>query len=111
LYSMDPSFKENQESEFLNIKLSKRNPLSQNAKTASRIEFEIMSKYIKKAAVNADKAIKSGNISIKPYCSSGIKPCDYCPFGEICMFDAKLDGYRTETKPENAYEYMKKEVD
>lgn len=111
LYHMDPSIKENSESEFLNIKLSKNGSLSQNSKTASRSEFEIMSKYIKKAAINADKEIKSGNISIKPYCSSAINPCEYCPYGEICMFDAKFDGYRIGTKPENPYEYMKKEVD
>jgi ATP-dependent helicase/nuclease subunit B len=111
LYAMDTSLKGSSKSDFLNITLSKSTPLSQNSKTASRREFEIMSKYIKKAAVDTDKAIKSGNISIKPYFSSSIKPCDYCPFGEICMFDAKLDGYRMETKPENVYEYMEKEVD
>lgn len=111
LFSMDPSLGEGSASDFLNIKINKSGGLYKNSPVASRSEFEIMSKYIKKAAVDADKEIKSGNISIKPYCSGNATPCDYCPYGEICLFDKNHDGYRMSTNAENAYEYMKKEVE
>ncbi|MCR4692648.1 MAG: exodeoxyribonuclease V subunit gamma [Firmicutes bacterium] len=111
LYSMDASLNESQKSEFLNIKITKDGNLYKNSPVASRREFEIMKKYIKKSAVFADKEIKSGNISIKPYCQGSMTPCDYCPFGEICMFDKKHDGYRMAINAENAFEYMEKEVD
>ncbi|MBR4173068.1 MAG: PD-(D/E)XK nuclease family protein, partial [Clostridia bacterium] len=110
LCQMDPNLAENTKSEFLNVGFTSKGEITANSKVASRKDFDILTKYIRKAAVDADKAIKSGNIDIKPYRGSS-SPCDYCGFKEICMFDEHLDGYRFETKAENVYEFMEKEVD
>ena len=111
LYSMDPEIEENLKSEFLNISFKKDGSVTKRSKVATRHNFDILAKYIKKSAVDADKAIKSGNIDIKPYKSGKGTPCDYCGFKEICLFDEKPDGYRTQTKVEDIYAFMEKEVD
>ena len=111
LYHMDPDIKETEKSEFLNVKFNKDGSIPKKSRIASRKDFEILTKYTRKAAVDADKAIKSGNIDIKPYRSGNKIPCEYCSFKEVCMFDEKLDGYRFETALENVYDFMEKEVD
>ena len=111
LYDMDSSLTEKNESDFLKIKFDTKGNLYKNTKIASRTQFEIMSKYIKKAAVEADKSIKSGNISITPYCSGSLVPCSYCPYSEICLFDTKNGQYRMPAHYDDAFEYMKGEIE
>ena len=111
LYSMDPEIEENLKSEFLNISFKKDGTATKRSKIATRHDFDILARYIKKSAVDADIAIKSGNIDIKPYKSGNSTPCDYCGFKEICLFDEKYDDYRTQTKTEDVYAFMEKEVD
>ena len=111
LYSMDPAIEETSKSEFLNISFKADGNATKRSKIATRHNFEILAKYIKKSAVDADCAIKSGNIEIKPYKSGNATPCDYCGFKEVCLFDEKLDGYRLQTDTEDLYAFMEKEVD
>ena len=111
LYQMDYALSESGKSEFLNVSLKSDGSLPKKSRITSRKNFEILARYTKKAAVDADRAIKSGNIDIKPYRSGNSSSCEYCGFKEVCMFDEKADGYRFETKVEDVYDYMKKEVD
>ena len=111
LYQMDPDIAETAKSEFLNVKFNSDGAIPKKSRITARKDFEILTKYTKKAAVDADTAIKSGNIDIKPYRSGNKTPCEYCSFKEVCMFDEKLDGYRFETAIDDVYDFMKKEVD
>lgn len=111
LYQMDPALSETQKSEFLNVGFNSDGAIPKRTRITARKDFEILAKYMKKSALDADKAIKSGNIDIKPYKSGNNTPCEYCNFKEVCMFDARLDKYRFGTNAENAYDIMKKEVD
>ena len=110
LCQMDSDISAGAESEFLNVKRDKDGNFKKGAHIASREQFDIMAKYVKKAAVDADRAIKSGNIDIKPYCVGTNVPCSYCSFSDICMFDKKHDKCRMEKTAEDIYEYMEKEV-
>ncbi len=40
------------------------------------------------------KTMISGDIAIKPYRHGPKTACDWCPYGAICMFDAKMHSYR-----------------
>ena len=110
LCRMDSEIAAGGESDFLNVLPDKNGNYQKGAHVASRKQFDIMSKYVKKAAVDADRAIKGGNIEIKPYCSGNNTPCSYCSFSDICMFDKKNGKYRMEQEVADIYEYMEKEV-
>lgn len=110
LYQMDYALSDNSKSEFLNVGFNKDGSIPAKTRITARKDFEILSRYIRKSAVNADKEIKSGNIDIKPYRSGNFTPCDYCNFKEICLFDEKLDGYRLASNIENVFDFMEKEV-
>lgn len=111
LYLMDAAISAGGKSEFLNVAPESDGTFQQSRSIASLEQFDIMKKYVKKAAVDADRAIKAGNIEIKPYCSGGTLPCKYCPFNEICMFDSNKDAHRAAANIENIYEQMEKEVE
>jgi len=108
---MDNHFSEKSSSDFLPISLTQKGDIKSRSSVTSRKEFEILSRYIKKAVIDADKNIKSGKIDINPYKCGESTPCQYCDFYEVCLFDAKLDGYRLSKKAENAFDFMQKEVE
>ena len=109
IFSMDSSLLYSNESDFLNVKLNKDGSLNKKSDVQSRKDFEIMVRYIKKAAVDTDKNIRSGNISIKPYGGDG-SPCKYCAYSEVCMFDSNLDGCRNPVGTDDVISYMEQEV-
>ncbi len=111
IMDMDKNFAENQTSDFMSINLKKDGTFSSSSKITSRKNFDIMSKYIRKAVIDADKSLRSGNIDIKPYNCGGKTPCNYCNFKDVCLFDAKLYGYRTNSVADNVYESMEKEIE
>ena len=110
LCQMDRAIAGGAESDFLEVHSDDDGNFKEGSHIASRKQFDIMAKYVKKAAVDADRSIKAGNISKTPYCSGKSSPCSYCSFADICMFDKKHDKYRMEKKVEDIYGYMEKEV-
>lgn len=107
---MDSTFSNSMSSDFLPIKINKNGTLSAHSSAVSQKEFEIISNYIKKSVIDADKAIESGNIDIMPYKNGENTPCKYCDFKEICMFDSHFDSYRIKKKTDNIIDFMEKEV-
>ena len=110
LCQMDHGIAKGEKSDFLNVSSDKNGKFPKGAHIASKEQFDIMTRYVKKAAVDADRAIKAGNIDIKPYSGGSGAPCSYCSFADICMFDKKRDEYRMENKADDIYDYMEKEV-
>ncbi len=108
-FDMDSTLSENLESDFLNISLKKDGTLSASSQVTSRKTFDLLSDYMKKAVIDTDKAIKSGNISISPYRDGQASPCNYCDYHEICMSSG--EGCRKLfSSDEKALEFIKKEV-
>ena len=110
LLQMDRNISDGAESDFLDVSPDDNGNFRKGAHIASRKQFDIMARYVKKAAVDADRSIKSGNIDILPYCSGKNTPCSYCSFSDICMFDKKHGSYRMGKSVEDIYEYMETEV-
>lgn len=112
LANMDPDVMESGESDFLNIKIkTDGKSLYENSQVASRDTFNLLCSYMKKAVIDTDNAIKSGDISIRP-CSGDANPCKYCNYKEICMFDDNVKGFRHLIKGKaEALEFIKKEVE
>ena len=71
--------------DFMKLKLKKDGYPDASSKVTSRERFRLLMDYVKKAAVDADRRIKGGEIGITPYCDAYSAACDYCPFGEICL--------------------------
>lgn len=107
-FDMDPTLLENAESDFLNISLKKDGTLSSSSQVTSRKTFDLLSDYMKKAVIDTDIAIKSGNISITPYRDGQSSPCNYCDYHEICMQDGGCR--KLFSSDEKALEFIKKEV-
>lgn len=53
----------------------------------SRKQFEYLQKYVNKIIKQISQEIMSGNISITPYYKKKKKPCEYCKYKSICVFD------------------------
>ncbi|MDD6735618.1 MAG: hypothetical protein PUE13_04820, partial [Clostridiales bacterium] len=98
-------------SEFLNVALKKDNSLTKASQVTTRANFDILEKYAAKTAVDTDRQIKSGNISINP-CKNGENTvCTYCKFREACMFDTEYDSFRRlPANDDIAMELMRKEI-
>jgi len=112
LTDMDASLITCDESEFLNISFKKDGTLSKSSQFTSREVFNELCDYMKKAVIDANKAIKDGDIRISPYKNGQNSPCSYCDFKEVCMFDGIGSGYRKLiSKDSVALEFMKKELE
>lgn len=94
LTDMDESLMTEKESEFLNVAFTQKGPLTTSSQVASRKDFDGLCRYMRRATIETHKAIKSGDISIKPYSFGNYSPCSYCHYAEVCMFDGKKHGYR-----------------
>jgi len=62
--------------------------------------FESLRKYLKLYLRKLLIVVSEGEISIRPYSKTNVKPCTYCEFYSICRFDINLEG--------NSYRYLKK---
>lgn len=111
IYDMDHSFEEKSKSDYLNVSLTKSGDLGSTSQIISRKNFNTVSDYLKKAVIDIDKSIKSGDISVNPYKKSSESACDFCDYKQICMFDADTDTPRKlSTNKKNVFELMEKEV-
>lgn len=111
IIDMDKAFLENKSSDFLNVSLKTDKTLASASQVTSRGTFDTVSEYMKKSVIEADRRISDGDISINPYKAGQKTACTYCPYKEVCLFDAKYESYRCLiTNSDAAIEHMKKEV-
>lgn len=110
-FSMDRGLEEGGNSDFLKLSLKSDGSLSSASQVMTRDTFNLLSDYMKKTVITTDKEIMSGKIDIKPCVSSSGSACDYCDFGEICMFDSGRDSVRKAFSDDGAaLEFIKKEM-
>lgn len=64
---------------------------SKDNSVASRNQFLLLRKYVKKTLVNLCESMLSGDISIKPYKNQKETPCSYCEYHSLCQFDDGLE--------------------
>ncbi len=110
-FDMDKDLEATSQSEFLNIAFKQDSTLTAASQVTSRKTFDLLADYMQKSVIEADKAIKSGDISIAPYKSGQKSSCSYCDFREVCMFDTAFDSCRKIfSDDDKAIEFIKKEL-
>lgn len=60
------------------------------ASAASREQFALLGRFVKKLLRNICREIMKGDISIRPYKKKDRNACEYCEFSSICQFDPSL---------------------
>ncbi len=109
LEKIDPDFFEQGTSDFLKVKLTTKGEFSSYSQVTSRKNFDTLCKLMKKTVIDTDRAIKNGVIDIRPVDSD--KPCTYCEYKEICMFDENPNKFRhTISDKKEALQAAEKEV-
>lgn len=63
------------------------------ASVATREQFEVLGKYVKKKIADVQQAILDGDASVSPYRLGKRTACTYCPYVSVCGFDRKTPGY------------------
>lgn len=88
-------------SSYLPVK-TKANGCLYKSKTAiSREKFKNLEEYVGKGIIRTKKAVFGGDISVSPLTVSNSKPCQYCGYEQICLFDLERDGERKAVTSEN----------
>ncbi|MHC1683344.1 MAG: helicase-exonuclease AddAB subunit AddB [Clostridiaceae bacterium] len=88
---------------------------SKDNSVASKKEFLLLRKYVKKSLVDLCEDMLSGDISIRPYKNQKEIPCTYCEYHSLCQFDDTLEDncYRNlkALSNEEVYAEIEKEVE
>lgn len=64
--------------------------LSGNTSSATREEFEILTKYVRTIVVSLCEEMLQGNISILPCKKKDYIACNFCEYAAICKFDVTI---------------------
>lgn len=75
----------------------KKGHLKKISKTVTTDMFTDLMEYTDDKLKNIRNEIMAGNIDVNPYekmDGSGESACQYCPYGNICRFDTKIQGNR-----------------
>ncbi len=75
-------------SEFFPFKTKKDGELYSNSSVATAENFDTLGKFVSESINDINTQIHSGDISIRPYFEKSKNVCTFCPYGEICRFDA-----------------------
>lgn len=67
--------------------INKDGSIGKNTKGATKEQFELLRKHVKKTIQRLTEEMLEGNISISPYKKDKETPCKYCPYSSICQFE------------------------
>lgn len=77
----------------LPVAYNKDGSFRKNSSVATREQFEVLGKYVKKKIAGIQSAIMDGEAQVSPYELGKKNACTYCPYGSVCGFDRKVPGY------------------
>lgn len=75
------------------VAFNKDGSFRKTASVASREQFDILNRYVKKKIAGIREAILTGNAEVSPYELGKRNACTYCPYQTVCGFDKKMPGY------------------
>lgn len=112
LIYMDSSIKDGAASEFVPIALKKDGNIDSRCCCEPSDMADMIMRHTEKVIEHTEKGILSGEIPARPYRAGDSMPCSYCPYMEVCRFDAKKDSYRSiPTRKEDALSIICGEAD
>ena len=83
--------------------------LGENTVDAGR--FFKLQAYAKEKLREAGEAILGGNVRVLPLEEDGHTSCEYCPYRDVCAFDANLTGYKVRRNKKQKAEEVFAEID
>ncbi len=87
IVAMDRTLETGGSSRYIPVALKDREP-TKTSSAASRGEFELIEKGVKRTVTEMAEALRAGSIEINPYeRPSGERPCRYCEYKSVCRFD------------------------
>ena len=75
------------------VGLKKDGSYSAYSSIATQEEFQIIQEYVLNKIKKTGNSLIKGHVAKEPYMLDGQTGCDYCPYGGICGFDTKLEGF------------------
>ena len=75
------------------VSFNKDGSFRKTSSVASREQFDILNRYVKKKIRGIQQAILDGEAEAAPYELGRKNACTYCPYQGVCGFDKKLPGY------------------
>lgn len=73
--------------------LNKDGSFRKSSSVATREQFEILNRFVKKKIEGIQEAILDGEVSVSPYELGKKNACTWCPYQGVCGFDQKMPGY------------------
>lgn len=64
-----------------------------SSSVATREQFDILNRYVKKKIAGIQEAILDGEAEVSPYELGRRNACTYCAYQGVCGFDKKMPGY------------------
>jgi ATP-dependent helicase/nuclease subunit B len=102
-------------SDIVSAGLKKDGSFYANSAVASRQEFDVLKKYVRRTFEKIGTNITEGVIDIAPYKMKDKTPCTFCQFKSVCQFDESLEenNYRTlrPLKGADVLQKMREEVE
>lgn len=78
---------------FLPVAANKDGTPRKSSQLVSKENLGGLMSYIDRTVLDIDQAVQNGEIRMNPYKGTSVRPpCEFCPYGEICLFDGA--GYR-----------------
>lgn len=77
----------------LPVTCNKDGSFRKGSSVASREQFEMLGRYVRKKIQDIRNAILDGEAGTEPYELGKKNACTYCPYSSACGFDRKLPGY------------------
>lgn len=109
LYDMDDRLINDEESDFLSIKLTKAGKIHSNSKPLVKTfdEGEKLMDFVKNTAVKYDEEIRNGIIKQNPYVNDSFNTtCQYCEYSQICGIFENIEERRPEIQGRDSAEKL-----
>jgi len=101
--------------EVLPVTLKKDGTPDARSAAADQNDIDMLRKYVLKKAAEEGTAILDGKISVSPVSEEKDRnACTFCPYGAVCRFDRKTEGYafrkEPKRKPAEVWEIVNREI-
>ncbi len=100
---------------FIPAKLNKSGETAANSSVATKEQFELLYKHVRRCAENMARALRSGDISAVPLdLGNNTTACDYCDYRSVCGVDADDSGEvlpKSEADKQEVFKILEKEAD
>ncbi len=107
---MDADAENRGSSSFLKVRFKRDGSLYKNSSVAPRHNFDLLARHVRRSVSAISEKIRSGVIDTVPFKSKKLNSCDFCPYGEVCLFDREKGRVRRSAEAgEDIWQLMEEE--